>query len=393
MSAQPLFFHVDLDAFYASVEQRDTPSYKGRPVVVGARPGQRGVVAACSYEAREYGVHSAMPISEASRRCPHAVFLPVRMDRYREMSKAVMAILGEFTPVMQQISVDEAFLDMTGTERIFGPPEEAADGIKSKVQELADLTITVGGGSSRYIAKLASAHDKPDGLYIVRAGREEAFVGALELEDLWGLGKKTLSRLRAFNINTVADLRAMDKHKLRGYFGEAAGEYLHCAARGIDPGIFSGESKSHSISSERTFQEDLTNIDAVCSQLLSLAHDVMFRAMTENAEGRTVQVKYRDHNFKTRTARRTLGRAVSSGEELYRIGREVLLSRWDHHTPLRLLGIGLSGVQPEGNDSQEELFTESRDDRRREVEKAVLDLKKKFHGTRIEKARFIEPED
>jgi DNA polymerase-4 len=265
--------------------------------------------------------------------------------------------------------------------------------IKDRIREAADLPLTVGGGATRFIAKLASAYDKPDGMCIIPAGEEAEFVAGLELDDLWGLGKKTLARLRAFNINSVADLRTMPKHSLRGYFGEAAGEYLYRAARGIDPGIFSGRAKTHSISNERTFQEDLTSDEAVSSQLLALAHEVMFRAMTEQAEGRTVQVKFRDHSFKTRTARRTLDHAVSSGEELYQVGRDVLMSRWDRRTPLRLLGIGLTGVQPEGTDTQGELFEEGQDERRREVEKAVLDLKRKFRGTRIEKARFIQPDD
>lgn len=384
-----LFFHVDLDAFYASVEQLDNPGYRGRPVVVGAQPGSRGVVAACSYEARRYGIHSAMPISEAYRRCRDAVFLPVRMERYKEMSRVVMGILGDFTPQLQQISVDEAFLDMSGTRRIFGPPEEAARSIKDRVHERTELAITVGGGSSRYIAKLASAWDKPDGLHIVPEGGEESFVDGLDLDDLWGIGRKTLSRLKAFRVETVAALRALSKPELRGYFGEAAGEYLYRAARGIDPGIFSGASKSHSVSSERTFQEDIDDADAIASHLLSLSHEVMFRLMQEHGEGRTVQVKYRDEDFQTRTARKTLSHPVSSGEELYETARELLLSRWDGKTRFRLLGVGIAGVEPEGSESQGELFSETQDERHREVEKAVLSLKKKFKGTRIDKARFL----
>ncbi|NBC30163.1 MAG: DNA polymerase IV [Spirochaetes bacterium] len=388
MSHEPLYFHVDLDAFYASVEQLDTPAYRGKPVVVGAKPGSRGVVSACSYEARRFGIHSAMPISEAYRRCAHAVFLPVRMDRYHEMSRIVMTILANFTPHIQQISVDEAFLDMTGTERIFGPPEQAAMEIKRRIREETGLAITVGGGSSRYIAKLASAYDKPDGRHIVPPGEEESFVGDLDLDNLWGLGRKTLGRLKAFNITTVAELKALSKPELRGYFGEASGEYLYRAARGVDPGTFAGRTKSHSLSSERTFQDDVANPEAISGVLLSLAHEVMFRVMADNAEGRTVQVKYRSSNFDTKTARRTLAHPVSSGEELYEVARELLFARWDGRTKLRLLGVGVSGVEPEGSENQGELFVADQE-RRREVEKAVLALKQKFKGTRIEKARFI----
>ncbi len=389
MTGAKLFFHVDLDAFYASVEQLDHPEYRDKPVVVGARPGGRGVVAACSYEARRFGIHSAMPISEAYRRCSHAVFLPVRMARYHEMSRVVMTILGRFTPAIQQISVDEAFLDMTGTRRIFGEPVQAAASIKSTVKDETGLRITVGGGSSRYIAKLASAYDKPDGCHIVPGGEEADFVAKLPLEDLWGLGGKTLARLKAFGITTVEALRALSKPELRGYFGEATGEYLYRAARGIDPGIFAGNAKSHSVSAERTFQRDLNDADAISSQLLALAHEVMFRVLGEGAEGRTIQVKYRTEDFETYTARRTLAHPVASGEELYQVARELLLGRWDGRTKLRLLGVGVAGVEAQGSDAQGDLFETGRRDRQREVEKAVLELKRKFTGTRIEKARFL----
>ena len=389
MTAATLFFHVDLDAFYASVEQLDHPEYRGRPVVVGAQPGSRGVVSACSYGARRFGIHSAMPISEAYRRCSHAVFLPVRMSRYHEMSRTVMGILGRFTPTIQQISVDEAFLDMTGTRRIFGEPREAARSIKRAVGNETGLAITVGGGSSRYVAKLASAYDKPDGCHIVPRGGEEDFVAELSLDDLWGLGKKSLARLKAFGITTVAALRELSKPELRGYFGEASGEYLYRAARGIDPGIFAGEAKSHSVSAERTFQSDLNDVEAISSQLLASAHEVMFRVMSEAAEGRTVQVKFRTESFETHTARRTLAHPIGSGEELYEVARELLLDRWDGETKLRLLGVGVAGVEPEGSSVQGDLFGSDQSDRQREVEKAVLKLKQKFKGTRIEKARFL----
>ena len=392
MMPEPLYFHVDLDAFYASVEQLDTPEYRGKPVVVGAKPGSRGVVSACSYEARRFGIHSAMPISEAYRRCAHAIFLPVRMARYHEMSRIVMATLDDFTPRIQQISVDEAFLDMTGTRRIFGPPEQAAQEIKRRIREEAGLAITVGGGTSRYIAKLASAYDKPDGCHIVPPGEEETFVADLDLDDLWGLGRKTLGRLKAFNITTVAELKRLSKPELRGYFGEASGEYLYRAARGVDPGIFTGRTKSHSVSSERTFQDDLADPEAISGVLLSLAHEVMFRVMADNAQGCTVQVKYRSSNFETKTARRTLAHAVSSGEELYEIARALLFARWDGSAKLRLLGVGVSGVEPEGSENQGELFV-AEQERRREVEKAVLALKQRFKGTRIEKARFINRDE
>ncbi|MCK4515981.1 MAG: DNA polymerase IV, partial [Spirochaetaceae bacterium] len=247
----PVFLHVDMDAFYASVEQRDNPKYIGRPVIVGAQPGHRGVVSACSYEAREFGIHSAMPISQAYRLCPNGVFLPVRMRRYQEVSSTIMSILTRFTPLLQQMSVDEAFLDLTGTERLFGPVVETARRIKSDVLRETNLTISVGVAPSKYLAKLASERDKPDGLCVVDPGDESVFVAGLPLKALWGVGKKMLSHLNALGVTTIAQLREYTKEDLSTHFGTAAAEYLHAVCRGEDPGLYSDHAHSHSISGER----------------------------------------------------------------------------------------------------------------------------------------------
>ena len=239
------FFHVDLDAFYASVEQRDNPILKGKPVIIGAKPGTRGVVAACSYEARAFGVHSAMPISEAFRRCPGGTYLRPKMQRYQEVSEEIMKLFESFTPSIQQISIDEAFLDMTGTERLFGSTEEAGRLIKNKVRETTGLVISVGAAANRYVAKLASDFEKPDGLTIVPAGEEEAFIARLKLKDLWGIGTKTLKRLADLNIKTVADLKILDEEGLRAVLGGSSGSYLYKICRGIDPGIMNEEVHSH----------------------------------------------------------------------------------------------------------------------------------------------------
>ncbi|MCI0479004.1 DNA polymerase IV, partial [Candidatus Uhrbacteria bacterium] len=214
-----VFMHVDMDAFYASVEQHDNPAYQGKPVVVGALPGHRGVVSACSYEARTYGIHSAMPISEAYKLCPRAIYLPVRMERYQELSSRIMQILSRFTPDLQQMSVDEAFLDLSGTERLLGPPAQIARRIKEMVCEQTGLTISIGVAPSRYLAKLASERNKPDGLYIVEPGQEAEFVAALPLRKLWGIGKKTLGRLNSAGIHTVSGLRNHSRAELTELLG------------------------------------------------------------------------------------------------------------------------------------------------------------------------------
>jgi len=189
-----------MDAFYASVEQADNPRYIGKPVIIGASPGQRGVVAACSYEARKYGVHSAMPVSQAYARCRDGVYLPVRMSRYQEVSRIIMSAFNDFTPEVTQISIDEAFLNMTGTDKLFGTPVETASKIKERIKSDTDLNISIGIAHNKFLAKLASDYKKPDGLYIVEKGKEIEFIDSLKLGDLWGLGKKTLARLENIGI-------------------------------------------------------------------------------------------------------------------------------------------------------------------------------------------------
>ena len=196
-----MIFHVDLDAFFAAVEQRDRPDLAGKPVVVGGRPGTRGVVASCSYQARRFGVRSAMPTTEAYRRCPQAIFVPPRMQRYAQASQQIMGILAEFAPTVQQVSVDEAFLDVSGTHRLFGRERQLARRIKQAVAERTGLTLSIGGGSNRFVAKLASEADKPDGLLIIAAGEEESFVAGLPLRAIWGVGATTLQRLHERGIS------------------------------------------------------------------------------------------------------------------------------------------------------------------------------------------------
>lgn len=384
-----VFFHVDMDAFFASVEQLDNPDHHGKPVIVGAAPGHRGVVSACSYEAREYGVHSAMPISEAFKRCPNGVFLPVRMERYHEISERIMRIFEAFTPVCQQISVDEAFLDMSGTERLFGPPIAAGRLLKTAVREAESLSISVGIAPSRYIAKIASARSKPDGLLEVRPGEEESFVAGLRLRDLWGLGKKTLGRLAGEGIQTMGELREYEEKELSSMFGAAAGGYLYRVCRGTDPGIFAGEPRSRSISAETTFESDVTEKEVISRTILELSQTVMYRMLAERMRSRTIALKVRYWDFTTTNAQRTLARAVASARETHRVALELLRSRWDGRTPLRLLGVGCANLEPEGAQSQPELFPED-DEKNRRIEQTVLDLKRRYGRIPVQKASLLE---
>jgi len=388
---RPVVFHVDLDAFYASVEVRDNPSLRGKPVIVGAAPGRRGVVSACSYEARRFGIHSAMPISQAYRRCPQGVYLPVRMDRYLEVSRAVMDILRRYTPHLQQISVDEAFLDLTGTERLFGPPLETGRRLKEEVRAATGLSVSVGIAPNKYMAKLATNAGKPDGLVQVTEDQTESFLDGLALKDLWGIGEKTLQRLTELNITTVAGLRTIPKADLARLMGPGAAGFLGNAAHGGDPGIFSEEPHSRSLSSETTFETDRKDRLGIERTLLDLCHQVTFRMIEEGWKSKTVGLKLRFHDFTTLSVQRTLKHWVSSAEELYAVARELLGSRWNGSTPVRLIGIGFSNLVSVEAQDQMELFTDEFT-RQKKVEEAVFRIRRKLGETTLTKASLMESE-
>jgi DNA polymerase IV len=381
VSATPTIFHVDMDAFYAAVEQQDNPELRGRPVVVGGH-GNRGVVAACSYESRRYGVHSAMPMGEALRRCPEAVVVPVRMARYRSVSRTIMERFEHYSPVVQPISIDEAFLDMTGTERLLGPPVEIARRIKREIREMTGLTISVGIGVSRFIAKLASDVDKPDGLHQVLPGTEAEFVLSLELKDLWGLGASTRRRLNALGIATVADLRAQRLEFLRGHFGASSGSFLYSVARGEDPGVYRGTRDHHSISAEETFEEDIADRDELRRRMVLLADEVFHRSISEEWRGRTIQVKYRFPPFETHTVSRTLPRRLTGSDELARTAMQLLEPKRAGR-PLRLLGVGLAGDREEGPDTQGDLFAEEVTEA---IDPVIVSLRARFGPGAISRA-------
>ena len=384
-----VIFHVDLDAFYASVEQNDDPALRGKPVIVGAAPGHRGVVSACSYEARRFGIHSAMPISQASRRCPQGVYLPVRMERYIEVSREVMAVLREYTPDLQQISVDEAFLDMTGTERLFGPPLSVGARLKAEVREKVGLALTVGIGPNKYLAKLATNAGKPDGLTMVTEEEAETFLDGIALKDLWGIGERTLQRLSELNIMSVRRLRDVPHAELGRLLGAGAAAFLSAVARGRDPGIFSEEPRSRSLSTETTFETDRKDKAGIEHVLLELCHQVVFRMIEEGWKSKTVALKLRFHDFTTTNAQRTLRHWISSAEEMHAVARELLSARWSGGTPVRLVGIGCANLTPVDDQDQLELFVDDFS-RRRRAEEAVFRIRRKMGEVAVTKASLMK---
>lgn len=382
-----VFFHIDLDAFFASVEILDNPEYRGKPLIIGT-PGPRHVASTCSYEARKYGVHSAMPMTEALRLCPNAICIPGRMHRYSEMSRRVMGIISSFAPGFLQVSVDEAFLDLTGMERIYPLPGKAARKLKDEIRKETGLTASIGVASSRFVAKLASDYRKPDGLTIVPRGKEEEFVSAVGLRKLWGIGDSMYQSLIRKGITSVEILRKYDENDLKHFFGESNGHYLYLVARGIDPGIYQGEAKSRSISAERTFYPDVFGYDALDSYLLEMSQEVMFRALDEKKVPRSVSIKLRYGDFTTISIQTTPVKPIYSSIDVYNISRELLRSKYNG-SGVRLIGVALQSIY-DGSDVEQQDFFSEKEEKERTLEKTIIELKKK--GSKLVKARNLKEE-
>jgi DNA polymerase-4 len=313
------------------------------------------------------------------------------MDHYLEVSREVMEILSTFTPHLQQISVDEAFLDLTGTERLFGPARKTGLRLKAEVRTKIGLPISVGIGPNKYLAKMATNAGKPDGLVEVRAEEAESFLDGMALKDLWGIGEKTLQRLSELNITSVKMLRSMPQPELARLLGQGASGFLAAVTRGSDPGIFSEEPRSRSLSSERTFEHDRKDRSGIERVLLDLCHQVMFRMMEGGWKSKTVVMKLRFYDFTTVSAQKTIKHWVTSADELHVVAVELLASRWTAGTPIRLVGIGLSNLSGVQAQDQLELFTD-RYARRSRMEEAVFRLQQKMGDGTLTKASLMRKE-
>lgn len=341
--------HVDLDAFYAATEQRDHPQWRGLPVVVGAKPGKRGVVATCSYEARRYGVHSAMPISEAARRLPpETVYVRPRMVDYARVSRQVMKALGAVSPVIEKVSIDEAYLDVSGLDRLVGPPEVIGQRTKSAIRGAVGLTASVGIGPNRLIAKLASDYRKPDGLTVVMPEQVREFLDPMPLTVLRGVGIKTAPRLQRMGLKTVGDVRSLTLEELRRHLGARAGTQVHLQARGIaDDRVFPASARK-SISKETTFAENIVDPAVLRDTLRWAAQEVGFLARQEGLTGAVVTLKIRFHPFETHTRSRTLAVRTASDAVIFGAARDLFQAETWAGKPVRLIGLGLSGWDEQG---------------------------------------------
>jgi len=336
----PAILHLDLDAFFASVEQLDDPGLRGRPVIVGGTSG-RGVVCAASYEARRFGVRSAMPTAEARRCCPEGVFLSPRFERYGELSRAVFGVYRRYTPQVEPLSLDEAFLDVTASRALHGEPEAIAAAVKREVRGGTGLTVSAGVADCKMAAKIASDLGKPDGLVVVPPGTTATFLAPLPIARLWGVGRVTEQALRALGVATVGDLARFPEQVLVEKFG-SQGAHMRALARGDDPRPVLPDEEAKSVGAEDTFERDLSGQEVLLPQLLDQCVRVARRLREAGLRGRTVTLKIKYADFEQITRRATLDAATDDGAEIYRAIREDL-SRADLSRPVRLTGVGVSG--------------------------------------------------
>ncbi|HIJ78698.1 MAG: DNA polymerase IV [Desulfobulbaceae bacterium] len=381
--------HLDMDAFYASVEVLDNPQLTGLPVVVGGN-SNRGVVSAASYAARKFGIHSAMPIITAKKLCPQAVFLPVRMARYQEISGRIMAIFHRFTPLVEPISLDEAFLDVTASKALKGDAVTIAAEIKKMVREETGLTVSAGVAATKLLAKIASDQNKPDGLTVVPAGREQEFLAPLPIARLWGVGPATRDSLAMFSVKTIGDLCKLPLTTLVAKFGNKQGEHLHLVCQGIDPRPVIAEHEIKSIGNEETFATDLLDRKLIKQELLTLCTKVGKRVRANGVQGKTVTIKVKYRDFQQVSRANTLDYAIDDDRSLYETGCDLLNKTEAGRRPIRLLGITVSNLHPGGASGQLSLFApDPTRQKRRALYKAIDTISDRYGNQTVIPAMLL----
>lgn len=373
-----VILHADMDAFFAAVEQRDRPELRGMPVVVGGM-SRRGVVSTASYEARPFGVHSAMPTEQARKLCPQAVFLPPDFRRYKEASDRIMEVFSSFSPKVEPLSLDEAFLDLAGTERLFGPPETAARKLKDAVREAtAGLTVSVGAAPCKFVAKVASDFQKPDGLTVVPPSMVQSFLGPLGVERLWGVGVKTIPLLHRLRLKTIGDVAQADPDWLERRLG-SLGPHISSLARGEDPREVISEREAKSIGAEETMERDVTGVEAILPHLRRSAGRIARDLRREGLIAGGVRVKLKTAAFRLWTRQSALNPPTDSELELFRAG-VALLPEFDLSVPMRLVGMAAFRMTPAAGagGQQPSLFEDEERAKRRTVEKTVDALRERF---------------
>jgi DNA polymerase-4 len=373
-----------MDAFFASIEQLDDPALRGKPVLVGG-VGGRGVVTAASYEARVFGCRSAQPMAVALRLCPHAMVVRTRFSRYREVSNRLFELLGRFTPLVEPLSIDEAFLDVTGTERLFGPAVEVAKAIRRMVRAELGVTASVGAAPNKFLAKLASDLNKPDGLTVIPADRIDEILAPLPISRIWGVGPRTAARLEGLAIRTIGDLRKFSPEFLRQRFGMEADRYLRLG-RGMDERAVTPDHQAKSIGQERTFGENLMDPEDVRSELLEHCENVGVRLRRHALRAGRITVKIRDGEFTTCTRSRTLGEATDQTHVIWNTAR-TLFDEWaiSRFKPVRLIGVSTADLTR--GDVQLGLFDHQSSEKQRRLDQALDGINDRFGKSTMRRGR------
>jgi len=382
--------HVDMDAFYAAVEQRDHAELRGKPVIVGSDPKQgkgRGIVATCSYEARKFGVHSAQPISQAWKLCPQGIYVRPDMEKYARASSCVMSILLDFTDMLEQVSIDEAFMDVTGSAKLFGAGPEIAQRIKSKIRDELQLTASVGVAGNKFIAKIASDLNKPDGLVVVSPGSEREFLSPLPIGRLWGVGPKTEAGLKSMGLDRIGQLADMEFNELSSRHGKI-GSHLWQLSRGIDDRDVVPEEGFKSIGHEITFESDTADQALLDRTLLDLSEKVARRLRAQEARARTVAMKFREADFSTFTRRTTLNESVDTSEKIYPVARKLMKSLMHEGILVRLIGVYASNLEFGTEAKQMSLF-EPASQKDRKLAAALDDIAQRFGDRAITRATLV----
>ena len=381
--------HVDMDAFFASIEQREHPEFIGKPLIVGADPKKgkgRGVVSTCSYEARKYGIHSAMPITEAYKLCPQGIYVQPNGSLYTQVSKDIFKLFYEFTDLVEPLSIDEAFLDISGCIKLFGSEKRIAEKLKYRIYQEQAITASVGVAPNKFLAKIASDLEKPDGLVIVKQKDIEAFLNPLPLARLWGAGKKTIEKMNYIGIYTIGDLSRLPLDVLEKKFGKF-GKHFYMLSHGIDEREVFPEHQVKSVSNEITFSEDIRDLNVLQKTLLQLSEKVGYRLRKKNLSGRTIHLKLRYQGFETTTRNRTLPKNTANTDDIYKVVKALFEKNYDKARKVRLLGVGVSGFQTVEN-KQLSIFDKI-DDPKSELD-AVEDLvRQKFGKNSISRAEGL----
>jgi DNA polymerase-4 len=382
--------HIDMDAFFALVEVRENPSLAGKQVIVGY-DGNRGVVLSATYEARKLGVHSAMPMSRALRLAPNAIVVEPDHEKYSEVSENVMAIFESITPLVQPLSVDEAFLDISGAQKLMGTPSQIGEVIRARVSDEQGITCSVGVASTMFVAKLATNFAKPDGLHVVPADKVIEFLHPLPIGALWGVGEKTAEQLSRLGLVNVSDIANTPVKTLARVIGQAAAEHLYELSWGRDPRVVTPNQAEKSIGAERTFESDMDDPEEVLAQILDLSNKVAKRLRSANYFSRTITIKVRFADFTSVTRSKSLPASTDLATDIYATSKSLFEAMNLQRARIRLVGVRATGLVPTSESSVQLEFSD-RDSGWREAEEAIDQVSLKFGNSAVKPARLIKPE-